>query len=664
MAALLGLATLTGCGADTIEPATAKPVLDDPNPPYALWSKVDEFRKDLAAERSASDGGGSAQIQWESGAAPVLHAGRPASFDLRYRTGPEGIAVGGQIHFMPEPFWGWSVPQTSRPQRGGFTQVTTDAEGVELEAFSVGTAVAGYLVIEVGGRALREGEEVRLEYGMEGPGALVDRHAERGAHLWFYVDGDGDGVRGLITDSPTVDVVPGPAARVVATTPSIVRPGESFFLNIALLDMHGNDNVEFEGAVRIRNRPPTWNVPEQVHLIPEDDGRKRIEIRAESSGVVRLAVEIQIGETLLRSEAGPTWVDADAERVFWGDLHGHSNFSDGTGEPDEWFDYARHTAALDFVSLTDHDHFGVRFIDQSPDLWEELCSVARAHHAPGQFVTLPGYEWTSWVHGHRHVVFFEEDAEMFSSVDERYETPRQLWQALEGRDALTFAHHSAGDPIPTNWTFHPDPILEPVTEVMSVHGSSEAADSPRPVRNPRPGNFVRDVLDKGVTLGFIGSGDSHDGHPGLAHLSPVYGWRPGRTAEDVESLGTGGVAAVMGDSLTRTELLTSLRARNCYATSGPRMILQTTLDGHPIGSAIPLTSLGPKPAIDVVILGTAGLARLDMIRSGAVSSMPLQGERRFMGSLSLEDLQAGEYVYLRILQEDGSLAWTSPFFIE
>ena len=35
-----------------------------------------------------------------------------------------------------------------------------------------------------------------------------------------------------------------------------------------------------------------------------------------------------------------------------------------------------------------------------------------------------------------------------------------------------------------------------------------------------------------------------------------------------------------------------------------------------------------------------------------------------MGSLPLEDLQAGEYVYLRILQEDGSLAWTSPFFVE
>ena len=119
MAALLGLATLWGCGTDTVEPKPARPVVDDPDPPYALWSKVEEFRQDLAAERSASDGGGTAHIRWEEGVAPVIRAGRAAGFDLRYRVGSEGIAVGGQIHFMPEPFWGWSVPQTVRPERGG-----------------------------------------------------------------------------------------------------------------------------------------------------------------------------------------------------------------------------------------------------------------------------------------------------------------------------------------------------------------------------------------------------------------------------------------------------------------------------------------------------------------------------------------------------------------
>ena len=41
--------------------------------------------------------------------------------------------------------------------------------------------------------------------------AQVDRFAERGERFWFHVDGDGDGVRGIVMDSPSVDVLPGPA---------------------------------------------------------------------------------------------------------------------------------------------------------------------------------------------------------------------------------------------------------------------------------------------------------------------------------------------------------------------------------------------------------------------------------------------------------------------
>jgi len=32
---------------------------------------------------------------------------------------------------------------------------------------------------------------------------------------------------------------------------------------------------------------------------------------------------------------------------------------------------------------------------------------------------------------------------------------------LRGKQALTFAHHSAGGPIATNWAIPPDPELEP-----------------------------------------------------------------------------------------------------------------------------------------------------------------------------------------------------------
>ena len=133
----------------------------------------------------------------------------------------------------------------------------------------------------------------------------------------------------------------------------------------------------------------------------------------------------------------------------------------------------------------------MHFLDQSPDVWEAIREVGRRYDEPGRFIVIEGYEWTNWLHGHRHVLYFEEGGEILSSLDPAYETPAQLWEALSGRAAMTIAHHSAGGPVSTNWDFVPDPELEPVTEVVSVHGSSEAADSPGKIYSAVPGNFVR-----------------------------------------------------------------------------------------------------------------------------------------------------------------------------
>ncbi len=75
-----------------------------------------------------------------------------------------------------------------------------------------------------------------------------------------------------------------------------------------------------------------------------------------------------------------------------------------------------------------------------------------------------------------------------------------------------------------------------MTEIVSVHGNSESLDAPRVVHEPVAGNFVRDVLQRGYQLGFVGSGDSHDGHPGLTSLG---------------NSGSGGLAAILSDDLTR-----------------------------------------------------------------------------------------------------------------
>lgn len=661
--AVLILASVLAACDSREDQAPPSPVVDDLSPPGARWEQVESFRADREAPRSAGDGGGRAELVDVEGRVRVP-AGSRARLPVLYTAGEHGIAEGGRIFFLPEPFWGWSIPQTTAPQRPGFTVVTTTAEGVTLETETRVTFPTGVLEITVRGRPLAEGEEVHIDYGAGDVGAFVDRHAERDSHLWLYVDADGDGVRGLVEDSPTLDVTPGPPARLVLTNPSVVRPGETFRLTVAVVDSMGNTGVEFAGEVALGNRPEGWSVPETIALAAEERGRKTIELEAASPGVLRLKGSIQVAEETVEGLANPLWVDGEAPRIAWADLHGHSNYSDGTGLPEDYFTYARDVAALDAVALTDHDHYGTRFLDGHPDLWRDIRDQTARFHEPGRFVTLLAYEWTSWIHGHRHVLYFEEDGEILSSLDEEFETPRQLWDALRGRDALTIAHHSAGDPIPVNWTFRPDPVLEPVTEIMSVHGSSEAPDCPRLVRRPVPGNFVRDVLDQGVPLGFVGSGDSHDGHPGLAHLSPVYGWLPPRGGVGPERLGTGGLAAIQADELTRPALLAGLRARRCYATSGPRILIHAELAGRPMGSAVPAAELGDDAAMRVVVLGTSGLRRVDLVHSGGVEALGMAGERRLVADLPVGPLAPGDYVYLRVLQEDDALAWSSPFFVE
>ncbi|MEN8165616.1 MAG: DUF3604 domain-containing protein, partial [Acidobacteriota bacterium] len=218
---------------------------------------------------------------------------------------------------------------------------------------------------------------------------------------------------------------------------------------------------------------------------------------------------------------------------------------------------------------------------------------------------------------------------------------------LRGQKALTIAHHTAGGPIATNWDYEPDPILEPVTEVASVHGSSEAEDSPQVIYSPVRGNFARDALERGYRLGFVGSGDSHDGHPGLAHLAS----------------GTGGLAAIMAEQLTRESILEAIRNRGVYATNGPRILLQMAVDGRPMGSTVEPDSDGATVYIGVS--GTAPIERVDLVRGGrVVASSTGQGEIEVQLTLHLEDLAQGEFVYARVFQTDGGAAWSSPVFFE
>ncbi|MDG2052033.1 MAG: CehA/McbA family metallohydrolase [Myxococcota bacterium] len=646
-----------GCGVseppaeDVAQLVAQEELPEGPAPGLSADARIETWElltADQAAPRSPSDGGGQARIV--EGPHLGVPAATPTKITLEYEAGPLGIAEGGVVFLQPSPFWDWDPPQIRNPVGAAYTTVSTSAEGVELET---NDASGAFLAVTIRGRALAPGEKIRFIYG-DGPvGARVDRYAEQDSPLYISVDGDGDGVRGLTHPSPHVDVLAHDPEQLHGVIRSTAEPGDPVRITVGALDALGNASPVQRGGIRLLGVPESVDLPEFIDLSGQENGHLTLTSTGWPEGIHRIQLEGTGDLQGLTAEVNPIVVREGISRILWGDLHGHSQISDGTSTPDQYYDYARRVAGLDVTALTDHDHWGMDPLDANGSAWKSIRQSVQRYQEPERFVTLLGYEWTNWLHGHRHVLYFdhENDREIYSSLDPNYDTPDELWAALRGQSALTFAHHSAGGPVSTNWRdYPPDPVLEPLTEIVSVHGSSEAADSPHPIHRPVAGNYVRDALNAGYPLGFIGSGDSHDGHPGLVQLAD-----PG---------GAGGLAAIRSEALTREGVLEALRARRTYATDGARIWLDVRLDDAPMGSILESNADDPPSTqnLQVEVVGTAPIERIDLIRTGQIARVDGDGQLDLRLSRKIPRLGRGEYHYVRVIQRDGRTAWSSPIF--
>jgi hypothetical protein len=606
--AILVTLAMGACGGDSAEPSASPGGLPEESgaaspdahrregPPTANWKIYDQLRASMKRPRHSSDGGGRALLAPAEGDTRTAISATPGRFRIVYVVGPEGIATGGRIILKVSHFAGsWSAPQIEDPDAPGYTRYESADPEILLRAK---VHEKKSVEFRVAGRPLVERDRITIIYGAGPKGARPSRYAGYGFRFWIGVDGDGDGELAMLRDSPAIVVGPQSASGLLAYLPTTARPGDEVTVRLAFIDKWRNARIPVEAEIALESIPDGLELPEPIELVPDDRGLATMTAVAPAPGIYR--VRAKSGS--FRARSNPIVVSSDEPRVLWGDLHGHSHLSDGVNLPANYYRYARDVTALDVIALTDHDHYGTN------------------------------------------------DGELYSALDPDTETPQQLWQTLAGQEALTFAHHPAGGPVATNWEIPPDPVLEPLTEIVSVQGSSEAPASPSPLRRAAvEGNFVRDALDRGYRLGFVGSGDSHNGQPGYYQRSPVMG----------------GLAGILSEERTRAGVLEALRARRVYATNGPRILLRTELSGQPMGSVITVDDSAGAAELVVRIVAEAPLDRVDLIRSGAIAeSVPAGGQTTFDLRRSLVDLRPGEYLYIRAVQQDEGAAWSSPYWFE
>lgn len=469
-----------------------------------------------------------------------------------------------------------------------------------------------------------------------------------------YIAPDGSDFPEWRSCGVSVNFKPDRPVHADLSLPSVAVPGKSGHLRVVVYDKYFNPIPDFEGGIE----PVTRNGLkfQRRRFSTGKNGFCLLPVVFEKQGLMKDLMFRISGLGVFR--ANPVRVEQSPKTlVLWGDLHGHSNLSDGDSNPPEsFFEYARDIRGLDFAALCDHS-FGLAVGRH----WAHLRRVVARFFRKAGFAPFLGYEiMTDCIptgKGHRNIYFPPGADGRFFMADyqpgaggsfrgERYKAYQQIWNkgiprketlkelldALEGCEHL-YGVHSCGDIV--------DEERDRITlfEVCSEWGISEEGD----YRQQKTGGLVtlQQMFFRGLSPGIIGASDDHTARGGFMGRSHVAG--PARYPS--------GLAAVICASPDGRAIYASLLRKHCYATTGARILLEPSVkrDGNTL-------------LVNMRICGTDYLDRMWVMKNGREVFHAFCGSSTTEWMLSWKDVnfQQQDTCYIRVTQADGHAAWINP----
>ncbi|MFQ6048688.1 MAG: hypothetical protein ACE5K7_04920, partial [Phycisphaerae bacterium] len=360
---------------------------------------------------------------WLISGPETLEAGSWVRLVFGYEVPAGGLAAGSELRFgVPNPswsqplpphqrFWQWQ-PGDPKPYMGYFrrnTRIDVKTQGqavvngwsrMEQRRGERTSPQRWWMRMEVMWADLAEGDQIEIVYGDTtwgekgvavqnfpyGPGDFQLWLRRAGQREWVEADG-----------SPIcLTVVPGEWRSTLAVIPSVLRPGEPVEVRVAAHDGAWNRPTwGLSGPIRVC--VVGAGADEQAGRTVQADGQQQVGLLLagrRQGGPIRVRVGGEVG----RGQSNPAVVQADGPRIFWGDIHGKTDFSDDGHKPiDDYLAYAREVSLLDFTAVTDHSGCcGAN--------WITTQQKAAEATEPGRFVVLKAFEW-SYRRGHRNIYF-------------------------------------------------------------------------------------------------------------------------------------------------------------------------------------------------------------------------------------------------------------------
>ena len=357
-------------------------------------------------------------------------------------------------------------------------------------------------------------------------------------------------------------------------------------------------------------------------------------------------------------------------QAYFGQLHSHTQYSDGSGTLASALEYIKGlnaSANIQFVAFTDHSNYfdksgaanpeGALYdmskaTDYSRGLWSEYKGAIADFNAVNgsSLLALGGFEMT-WSGGPGHINTFNTAGIVSrnntvlnnKTADSGMKAYYALLSQAEGAESISQFNH----PGKTFGNFsdfaYYDPVIDSriyMVEVGNGEGQIGAGGY-----YPSYEQYIM-ALDKGWHLAPTNNQDNHKGR-----------WGNANDARDV----------IITDDFSEAGIYEAIRAMRMYSTEDKNLELTYTVNGLMMGSSIKTEEVSDKLLLEVTVTDpdkTDTISKVEVVvNSGKVVHTWNDPAELAKGILSVSLDPDYSYYFIRVTQGDGALAVTSPVWV-
>ena len=606
------------------------------------------------------------------------YAGDTATWKFIYTTAahlPKGTKLRFDLNSLGRPI-DWQIPNTQFKEKQNLIWAECDSSDKSIPAIKVHSpempaAPSFEFVLP---SELKSGEQFTIFIGAPNAAGgntcqkIVQR--KRSFHLYIDPKGKGDYKEHEIFH---LDVRGHKLKTLRIIAPSIIARNKRFDVIVRFEDMFGNltSNAPEGTLIELSYEHLRENLNWKL-FVPETGFIALPSLYFNEPGVYKIQLKnVKTKEIFI--SAPIKCLPEGALNLFWGSFHCESERFDATENIEPWLRHMRDDQAMQFVATSCFDSEE----ETSNDTWKAISMQVSELNEDDRFVVLLGFQWLgeTGVEGLRQFIYSKDTKPIFRKKDTKNNSLKKIYKTNNPKEVISIPSFTMGKTTCYNFEdFNPE--FERVVEIYNSWGCSEGRCGDKPLRpisgsgkgsinETQEGSIIK-ALNKGCRFGFIAGGlDDRGPYSELFDANQVQ-YSPGLTA-------------VLAKEQNRASIMEALTARLCYATTGERMIMGLQIASHPMGSELDTKT---RPGLELnryitgYAIGTQPIVEAVLIRCGKIfKELPIkEGKVEFelddseiLSSIALErenDLPSFVYYYLRAIQADGHIAWSSPIWID